>query len=109
MPLGLDAHFFCSGNGSITRWIINTTRIFKGNNDGALISRGFIFEEEDQPPIHNLTMTIEASEMNNNTEIQCATSIDTFDTSNPAFLIVIGKPHRVKVMGVCQTALSWSF
>lgn len=98
--LGTDAHFFCSGSGAITRWIINDTLIFKGDTDADFISRGFQFEEVDLPSeqMHNLSMTVVASQMNNNTKIQCGTFRDTVIVSNPVFLTIIGSP--VPVPGV---------
>ena len=106
VPLGTDAHFFCSGSGAITRWIINDIRIFKGKNpEASLILRGFVFQEVDLPSeqIHNLSMTVAASQMNNNTKIQCGTFRDTVIESNPVFLTIIGKSYR-KYM-YCQTSL----
>ena len=106
--LGTAAHFFCSGSGAITRWIINDIRIFKDDTDADFISRGFRFEEVDLPSeqIHNLSMTVEASQMNNNTKIQCGTFRDTVIVSNPVFLTIIGKSYREYMY--CQTSLLWS-
>lgn len=93
VALGSTASFFCSGRGVISRWFVNDTIVVNSNIDADLISRGFTFDDEEDltAQVHNLSMTVLASQANNNTRIQCHTYLDTQVISDPVYLIIIGK------------------
>ena len=89
VPLG-DSHTFpCVVIGSAAILVINGSTVEHDSNQLMFTDMGFLFAESEEPL--SLNVTIPATRGTNNTEIRCRTYHHHYITSDPAFIIVIGK------------------
>lgn len=86
--------FFCRAIGINTNWIING-RIYRSLNK---VVNGFEFTEivtldptDGFDNDHNMTVSIPATMMTNETRVQCSAYRDSVAISDPAYLIIMGE------------------
>ena len=89
VPIGGNATFFCSGNGSNVLWIIDNTTEVCENQRSKFMS--FTFTCDLRDGVHSLTLTVPAYPENNNTQIRCKTYYGyNVEISSTVYLTVIG-------------------
>ena len=72
VPIGAIGTFSCLAQGQYAFWKINNTAL-DGQRARQFKKRGFVSHEDLNPfnSMHNLTMTVDALPVNNNTRITC--------------------------------------
>lgn len=90
-PLNSTVTFFCRARGDLVLWYVDGDPVDYTNRD-SLVQRGFRFENINEPPEINKTMTVTATLQNNNTNIDCrVTLLGQGQQSVTAILLVAGK------------------
>ena len=90
-PLNSTVTFFCRARGDLVLWYINGDTVDYRNRD-SLVQKGFRFENINEPPEVNKTMSVPATLQNNNTNIDCRVMLlGQGQQSATANLLVAGK------------------